>query len=324
MKDFLVRSFDVLWREPRMILKYYDVNFGVDANISGNRNIFMVDGIVGHGGMFDRLKGAISVYAISKIQQKDFRINFNYPFELQKYLQPNCYNWLIDKKDIVYSYPHSRPLFLYGECYDPKRLFKNRNCEAHFYYGYDSLDKINDRYGTSFEWGKLYRELFKPTPYLQQHITSYKQEIGNKYIVFHTRFLNLLGDKVETDINPELPKSDRSMFMERMFGEIKKYAANYIKENGNVRIMLASDSMAFIEFMKMKMPDIYVVPGVVKHIDTAGNTNDAENVKMFLDYYLISCAQKVFSIVGKGMWPSAFPEYAAKIGETDFERILLS
>ena len=323
MKEFLVRSFDVLWREPRMILKYYNVNFGANTDIGGSRNIFMVDGKVGHGGMFDRLKGAISVYAISKIQQKDFRIFFDYPFDLQKYLQPNYYNWLIDKTDIIYFYPHSRPLFLYGECYDPKRLFKNRSCEAHFYYGYDSLDKINDRYGTSFEWGQLYRELFKPTPYLQQHINDYKQEIGNKYIVFHTRFLNLLGDKVETGINPELPKNGRCQFMERMFGEIKQCAANYIRENGNVRIMLASDSMTFIEYMKIKMPDIYVVPGVVKHIDTAGETNDAETIKMFLDYYLISGAKKAYSIVGDGMWPSAFPEYSARIGETDFERIYL-
>jgi hypothetical protein len=85
--------------------------------------------------------------------------------------------------------------------------------------------------------------------------------------------------------------------------------------------MLASDSMAFIGYMKREMPGIYVVPGTVKHIDTAGETNDAENIKMFLDYYLISYAQKVYSLVGKCMWPSAFPEYAAKIGDVEFERI---
>lgn len=281
----------------------------------------MVDGKVGHGGMFDRLKGAISVYAISKIHQKDFKILFNYPFELQRYLEPNKYDWLINKDDVVYSYPYSRPLFLYGECYNPKRLFKKRNCEAHFYYGYDSLDKINEHYGTAFEWGRLYRELFKPTPYLQQYINDYRQEVGNNYVVFHTRFLNLLGDKVETDINPELPVKDRCLLMECMRDEIKRNSKYYIKENGDVKIMLASDSMTFIEYMKIEMPDIYVVPGTVKHIDTAGETNDAENIKMFLDYYLISGARKVFSLVGKGMWPSAFPEYAAKIGNALFERI---
>ena len=295
------------------------LNINANGGFGGYKYIFMVDGKVGHGGMFDRLKGAISVYAISKVQQKDFRIFFDYPFELQKYLEPNSYDWTIEKKDVVYAYPHSRPLFLYGECYAPDRLFKNRKCEAHFYYGYDSLKEINAKYGTDFEWGQLYRELFKPTVYLQQYIDHYWQELGRDYIVVHTRFLNLLGDKVETAINPELPQSERERLMLQMRDKISELA----KQNNNLRVMLASDSMTFIEYMKREMPGIYVVPGTVKHIDTAGETNDAENIKMFLDYYLISYAQKVYSLVGQGMWPSAFPEYAAKIGNVEFEREIL-
>lgn len=276
----------------------------------------MVDGRVGHGGMFDRLKGIISVYAISKAQKKDFRINFIYPFPLTNYLEPNDYDWRISPDNICYHYPAARPLFLYGECYNPKRLFKNRRCEAHFYYGYDSLDVINKRYGTDFEWGQLYRELFRPTPYLQKYIDHYQQEIGKDYIVVHTRFLNLLGDKVETAINPELPEEDKQRLMVQMLDRIKEVVAN-----NNMRLMLASDSMTFIDYVQHEMPDVYVVPGQVKHIDTAGETNDAENIKMFLDYYLISHARKVYSVVGAGMWPSAFPEYAAKIGKTEFERV---
>ena len=323
IRQCLVLLLDVLWREPKMIWKYYNVNGNANDNVNdgvgGNKNIFMVDGKVGHGGMFDRLKGAISVYAISKVQQKDFRIYFDYPFELQKYMEPNSYDWAIDKKDVVFAYPHSRPLFLYGECYAPKRLFKNRRCEAHFYYGYDSLNVINEKCGTDFEWGQLYRELFKPTAYLQQYIDHYRQELGCEYIVVHTRFLNLLGDKVETAINPKLPQSERESLMSVMRDKIKELA----KLDDGMRVMLTSDSMTFIDYMKKEMPGIYVIPGMVKHIDTAGETNDAENIKMFLDYYLISYARKVYSLVGRGMWPSAFPEYAAKIGDVEFKRIHL-
>ena len=317
-RNYLVRIKDVLWREPRLILKYY-LHSSPAPKVA--RNVFMVDGKVGHGGMFDRLKGAISIYAVSKVQQKDFRIFFDYPFELQKYLEPNEYNWIVDKDDVVYSYPQSRPLFLYGECYYPFRLFKNRNCEAHFYYGYNSLEIINERYGTNYDWGTLYRELFKPTPYLQQYIDHYKKEVGKNYIVIHTRFLNLLGDKVETNINPELPQHERQVLMKRICRAIEELIKKNQNNQEQLRIMLASDSMTFIEYMKTMMPEIYVVPGVVRHIDTAGITNDSENIKMFLDYYLISGANKVYNIVAKGMWPSAFPEYAAKIGGIEFERI---
>lgn len=319
-RQFIVRMLDVLWREPKMVCRYYlNSDTCKEKDSCSHKNIFMVDGRVGHGGMFDRLKGAISVYAISKIHQKDFRIHFSYPFELQKYLEPNKYDWRIDKGDIQYSFPHSRPLFLYGECYAPQRLFKNRKCEAHFYYGYDSLDIINVRYGTNYEWGQLYRELFKPTPYLQQYINYYQKDIGSDYIAIHTRFLNLLGDKVETTINPELPSSERMMLMEQIRDKIFGLA----KQNDNMRVMLASDSMTFIDYMKKEMKDVYVIPGTVKHIDTAGHTDDTENLKMFLDYYMISGAKRVCSVLSEGMWPSAFPEYAAKISGSEFERIIL-
>ena len=317
VKNILIRGKDTFVREPKLIMKYYRPFFSRMSSPK-NGNVFMVDGRVGHGGMFDRLKGAISVYAISKIQKKDFYINFCYPFELQKYLVPNEYNWLIDKNDVIYSYPYSRPLFLYGECYHPTRLFKKRTGQTHFYYGYDSLSDINAKYGTDYEWGKMYRELFKPTPYLQQYIDLYQNEIGRDYMVIHTRFLNLLGDKVETAINPELPADKKVILMEQMLSKIEELSA-YSK----MRVMLASDSMTFIGYMKKKMPDLYVVPGQVKHIDTAGETNDAENIKMFIDYYLISGAKMVYNIVGEGMWSSAFPEYAAKIGGTSFKRVLL-
>ena len=319
MRQYLVKLLDIFWREPRMIAKYY---LQRTAKPKSPKNIFMVDGKVGHGGMFDRLKGAISVYAISKVHKRDFRIYFDYPFELQKYIAPNVHNWLIDKDEVVYSYPHSRPLFLYGECYNPVRLFKKRSIEAHFYYGYDSLDKINAKYGTTYEWGQLYRELFKPTPYLQQYIDHYQKDIGENYIGIHTRFLNLLGDKVERAINPELDQERKALLMKQMCDKIKELSAKHVDANGNaVRLMLASDSMTFISYMKKEIPNVYVVPGEVKHIDTAGETNDAENIKMFLDYYLISKAKKVYNLVGEGMWPSAFPEYAAKIGGAAFERI---
>ena len=277
----------------------------------------MVDGRTSHGGMFDRLKGIISVYAISKAQQKDFRIHFTYPFDLEKYLEPNEYDWHIDANAINYHYPSSRPLFLYGECYAPRRLFKQRDYEAHFYFGYNILNEVNARYGTHYEWGQLYRELFRPTTYLQQYIDKFQAEIGKEYIVFHARFLNLLGDKVETDINPELPESEREPLMRKLCDKILELRKLNAVES---RIMLASDSMTFINYMLREVPDVYVVPGTVKHIDTAGNTDDSENIKMFLDYHLIARASKVYNIVAPGMWPSAFPEYAAKIGGTEFER----
>ena len=130
--------------------------------------------------------------------------------------------------------------------------------------------------------------------------------------------MNLLGDKTETSINPELGSEyQKNVLVESAINSVKKISL----QHPGIRIMIASDSIVFIEEIKKAMPDVYIVPGTVKHIDTAGETDDSENIKMFTDYYLISGAQKVYSLWHEGMWKSAFPEYAARIGNVDFERI---
>lgn len=316
LTQYLTELKDIVYRETKLIWKYYrPFSFGKNC---ASRNIYVADGKVPLGGMFDRLKGIITIYAISKFQNKEFKIHFNHPFQLQKYLEPNKYDWSIDSKDVVYNYPKSRPIFAFGEYTNPHRLFKQRKGETHFLYGYDSLDKVNEYFGTNYNWGKLYRELFKPTQYLQQYIDSYKQEIGSEYIVVHTRFLNLLGDKMETDINPKLPDVQKTLLISRCIDKIKDIA-----DNTKFRIMIASDSMTFIEAVKKEIDDVYIVPGQVRHIGTAKEVDDSENIKMFVDYYLIAGANKVYSIVGEGMWQSAFPEYAAKIGGVEFSRLFI-
>ena len=316
-KGYMVILLDQFIREPRMTRKFYN-NKSKGVKVS-NRYIFMVDGKIPHGGMFDRLKGIITIYALAKATGKDFRICFNYPFRLNKYLQPKNYNWEIEDKDICYSFPDSRPIIAYGEIKNTKRLIRDRKGEIHFYYGYNSLADINRRYGTNYDWGSLYRELFMPTPYLQQYIDKYQKEINGQYVAIHTRFLNLLGDKVETDINPELGETEKRDLLDKISAVVKGIA----KQEGNKRIMICSDSMNFINHITKEISNLYVIPGMVKHIDTAGATNDSENIKMFLDYHLISKASKVYNIVAKGMWPSAFSEYSAKIGNVTFERITI-
>ncbi len=361
-RNIFVRLYDVLWRDPKLIWKYYmpwscsgqgaggkgqeitspQVGTGralsaasdsqvASPSLGGGQGevapslyLFRVDGRVGHGGMFDRLKGLISVYAVAKAQGKPFRILFTYPFRLETYLEPRDYDWRLREGELSERFPKARPVFAYGECYNPVRIMKNRRRQTHFYYGYNSLDKINEHFGTDYDWGQLYHELFRPSPYLQQYLDHYQKEIGSDYIVVHTRFLNLLGDKTETDINPELPVEQRQALMDRIIEKMKEVSPSLGGGKGEAsRVMLASDSMTFIAYARKRMPEVYVVPGTVKHIDTAGKTDDAENIKMFLDYYLIAGAKKVYNIVGPGMWPSAFPEYAAKIGQTEFERVVL-
>ena len=320
LRDILIRIKDIWVRETGMIIRCYHEKQS-DISLANDAYVFMVDGRIPHGGMFDRLKGLITVYAIAKSQNISFYIHFTYPFRLEKYLYPNSYDWRIRDEDMIYHYPESRPVIAYGEINHPQRLLKKRKGQVHFYYGYNSLTVVNAHFHTHYDWGELYRELFRPTPYLQQYIDHYLQEVGTDYFVVHTRFMNLLGDKVETAINPELSDNGKAELIHRILQEIRHLMKSDDLQQS--RLMLASDSMTFIHYALKEIPEAYVVPGKVKHIDTAGETDDSENVKLFTDYYLIAHAKSVYNIVTEGMWPSAFPEYAAKIGGKPFQLIML-
>ena len=310
------RLFDALVREPRLIARHYlPMDFGSDSG----RMVFKADGRFPHGGMFDRLKGAISVFAASQCIGREFRISFTHPFDLRDYLEPNGYDWTIDESELKHGWPAARPVFMYGELANPVRLVKKRRGERHFYYGYNSLEWLNKRFNRNFQFGELYHQLFRPTERLQQYIDHYKAEIGGGYVAVHFRFLNLIGDKNEfAEINPSLPKAEQDELIASSLAQLELIVD---KHKGKV-VMLASDSPRFVEIAKSQMPELYVVPGEIKHIGTAEDNSDASTVKMFLDYYMIAGAEKVYNLVGGKMWKSAFPEYAAQIGGVPFERVV--
>lgn len=319
LRTLLVTLKDILWREPKIIIQYYGLTSPCVKKGKGiARNVLMVDNRVQHGGMFDCLKGIITTYAISKAWEKDFRIHFVSPFRLEDYLKPNHYDWTIGDEELVFNFPQARPVIAYGEFSNPYRLWKKRKGETHFYYGYNSLDKVNEHFGKNFVWSELYDELFKPTEELRSHIDYYKKDIGDDYVVTHFRFLNLLGDKMEkASLNPTLPAHEQKALMERALGQMRHIA----KMHPGMRLMLASDSSNFISYVKKEIPSVYTIPGTIKHVGTAKSASDAEIIKMFLDYYIIGGARKVYSLWTPGMWKSAFPEYAAMIGGTDFIRV---
>lgn len=309
---------NIYLREPSFILRYYLHQYLGEMN---NNYVFMADGKMIHGGLFDRLKGAISIYAISKVYGKRFCLYYTKPFHLDTYLIPNLYDWRIKESELYYSYPKSRPVIAYSEINHPKRLLKERKGQTHFYFGGDIIDIINKKFGTSFEWAKLYDELFKPSDLLQKHLDIVMGKIGANYYAIHLRFLNLFGDMIEPLGGVILNEERKKELVATCLSEIKRVISI---QPESWKPVVFSDSMSFLSLIKNELPDAYVVSGNVRHIDNLSVITEDDNLKVFTDMYLMVGAQKVFSIVGKGMHLSAFPEYSAKIGGRPFERITIA
>lgn len=310
---------NILYREPSFILKYYLKTEG--RRCAKDSYIYMADGKMVHGGLFDRLKGAISIYALSKIKKKRFGIYFVSPFLLEDYLMPNLYDWSVSENNLEFAYPKSMPIIAYSENKHPHRLLKERKGQTHFYFGGDILDILNQKYETDFEWSQLYHELFKPCDRINRRVEEIKDNIGMPYIAIHLRFLNLLGDNMESCEYKPLPKDEQNALCDQCFSKIQDISG--AECNKGQKVVILSDSMIFLKKAKDIIPFAFIDKGQIRHIDRNDVPEENDIMKLFSDIYLLAGAEKVFSIVGKGLYHSAFPEYSAIIGNTSFERVSL-
>ncbi|WP_349839515.1 hypothetical protein [Bacteroides fragilis] len=303
-------------REIRLLLKYYHFHTAYPFPAI----IFMVDGRCAHGGLVDRFKGIVTLYALSKVYNVPYYINYISPFNLNEVLCPNKYDWRITNEILDYSLFRSRVLVAYSEFKNPYRVRIDLKKQNHVYYGYNSLKLINEVFNTNFEWGELFEELFLPSEELRNYIDDFKKSIAGKYIALHFRFVHLLGDDFkDVAYNISYNKIEKENLIRRCREEIQFLLS---KEPNGMKALITSDSNIFIEVVKND-PNVCVISGNIIHIDNQPVDDNLTKLKPFIDFYLLSEAQKIYSVRNKDMYPSGFPEYAAKIRNIPFTRIII-
>ena len=132
--------------------------------------VAMVDGESFHGGMCDRFKGILTLYAYCKQRGLPFRIRYTYPFRLEDYLSPAAYDWTLKAGEYTDNPLYSRILYMRGEHLATRLLKLRARKQIHFYSNRDCLTHINEAFGTHFDWGDLFCELFKPGAVLQERM----------------------------------------------------------------------------------------------------------------------------------------------------------
>lgn len=146
----------------------------------------MFDGTVYNTGLADKLRAITSVYYWTKKNGYDFRILFNYPFDLQDHLIPSRYNWVVNRNSIVYCEKYAVPkaLISFNGIFGEKK-----NIELHKYY-LDSFLKEGEKqihlYTNTYCYEEYFREcfheLFKPSLELKKELDYFSKEIGDNYI----------------------------------------------------------------------------------------------------------------------------------------------
>lgn len=270
-----------------------------------------VDGRVQHGGLCDRFKGIVSTYCFCKLHSVPFRINYTTPFNLEDYLVPSCYDWRLKDGEYSTSYRNVEVLRLTGEP-SPRRYRVPGKTQIHVYANRDSVN-IQD---PEADWGSLFKELFQPAKVLKKELDAL--DFG-KYIALVFRFQNKLGDFKEYAYRP-LPDGEKQTLMKKCVEAVEGMHARFPELN----LLVTSDSSSFLKEAN-SLGYVRIIPGNRVHIDSKDDKAKGDAfIKSFVDFYMISEAERVFSMGTADMYPSEFPMYAAKLNNRPFERVLIS
>lgn len=279
--------------------------------------IFFADGSSFHGGLTDRFKGIVSSFLYCLINEIEFRIYHDFPFELSDYLETGSYNWKLKEDEVIsYNIWESKYLYLIG---DPgTQRFNNLRTkkQIHCFANRDVTTNMQKDIDICHDWGELFKMLFKPNKELKTAIQNCKSQINSKYISVVFRFQNLLGDFTEYEDVQELFLKDKEALIKKCLTAL----LNLQKYEASLPILVTSDSKYFLDNLK-DLPNIIAFPSEVVHIDNTANASYEVYQKSFLDLYLLADSEKIYSIGTTAMYKTEFPLYASKINNIPFERI---
>ena len=308
------------WARFLSFLKYQQ-SFTKEYTQTGSNNaessptqtyIFMADGKAFHGGLSDRLRGIFSVYDFCKNNHKAFKINFISPFNLIEYLEPNQYNWYIDRTKL--SHNKKNVSFRFFNSYshvnnnrdDYYQLLSSTKNEVHVYSNVTINEQLYNQY---------FQELFKPSFILEQAIQKCLKEIESPtYISITFRFQALLGDLKERNFPILKDENEKAIYITKCLNAIKFLH----DKNPNKKILVTSDSFTFLNYAK-KLDYVYIIPGKIEHMDYTHNKDIALHLKSFIDLLMISKAETIYTYsYGMMFKGSRFAYTAALIGGKKF------
>lgn len=297
--------------------------YSIDKPINFNnktRVVCIYDGMRKSGGFADRLRGIISIYELCKELELEFKLIFNHPFEITKFLEPNIIDWRILKEELNYNTSVTDICCIetiIGSKDEAKRQkmwfrkeFKKKYNEFHV--------RTNAKFSYDSDFSTLFHELFKVSSKMQASIDKQKEILCDSYISTSFRFMDLLHDFGETcPCNQNLTLSEQEELISKNIEQIKKLHKQY----PNKKILVNSDSTTFLRRATI-LNYVYIIPGNITHIDGENVSNEYQIYeKTFLDFFMIANAEKIYLLRTGSMYDSGYPYAASKIYNKPFEKI---
>ena len=296
---------------------HYAKQISLKSNTDRKRIIICFDGLFPHGGLVDRLKGIVSFYEIAKLLDYDFYIQFDNPFNLDTFLEPNTVNWLINRSDVTWHPTQTKLIYVVNN-FDAKPLESIKKSNANTFIVYANIDYFNTFYPSvnaktlEDKWRVSFNELFKKSEVLNEKLKGVENE---KYIAFHTRFTSLMGDFADSTTKV-LSETEKETLLKQLQGEVQS-----IVKGTDYKCYAFSDSVRFLEDIKTK-ENVHIVEGNPFHMDNyQGGSTIEGHLKTMLDFFMIANSEAVYFLKIDPMYHSSFSKYAAIIGDKPFKMI---
>lgn len=275
--------------------------------------IYMCDGRIHHGGLADRLSGLVSTYDYCVENNKTFKANFVFPYNLSEFLVPNEIDWTIQDDLISYNSEESRPIVIsynssvYLQQIYAKKELAESNSQLHVY------TNMKYNYPTNFKYS--FHRLFRLSPLLNQAILNEKKQLPEEYVSITFRFQQLLGDLKEGNF----PKIEDQGRKEQLITRCLKYIETVHRLHPHLdKFLVTSDSKTFLE-RASQYPYVHIIKGEIVHMDFDGYNSDVTiHLKSFIDLFMIAGAKKVYSVIEPPLYQSSFPYVASLINGTEY------
>lgn len=294
---------------------FEDLNIGIKSltdaitvkfrNINNPSVIIDTDKLydLGHG-YADRLRGVLSLVESCKKLNINYFIKFTKPFNLNKY-----YSFKELSENDKNSMSNHSQCEMNIHCRISSQGLEDVLTVAKMKYEYITISShvfhvFNDITANTF------RDSFKKTEYFAKEYQKYKQIIGDDYVSVSLRFVNSLGDFLDTSSwNKTLDEDQQQYLMTRCKDELK----NFINTKNFEKVLVLSDSTKFLNFVS-DIPSVYVFPDFIAHLGILKSKSD-ENEKCFLktliDFHLIADAKESYRFQTEHLYPSGFPRLAS-------------
>ncbi len=271
------------------------------------------------GGLSDRLRGLVSIYAECKRRGVPFKAYFEVP-NLSIAFEPNEYDWRIGEDEICYDAGRVYPCMILTYHADIKnrlqRLAQRTMLRHYMRKNRQQIHVYSNMVTADEQYGDLFRELFKPTSELQMQLDHHLHTLGGErgYVSCTFRFRQLLGDLKEG--GETLPEEEREAYIQRCLSTVERLHGEHPQD----KLLITSDSITFNR-RAAALPYVYTIPGEIVHMGFTYDASKAVYLKSFVDYMMLSYAREVCLARDEKMYHSGFPYRAALLGGAEYREI---